>query len=192
MNLLTTSERFAQRITPHNGCLLWKGAINGEGYGTFKLEGKNVSVHRLAWFLEKGEWPVGSLDHTCHNKDQSCPGGKRNCLHRRCVNVEHLEEVTNHVNVLRSPHTIPAQNAAKTHCLRGHAFDGRDSKGKRSCSECGRQRAALRYLRKRSPQVGLTNDIVALKHIPSFVPSDLHSDTFESARADQVADRAAP
>jgi hypothetical protein len=64
------------------------------------------------------------------------------------VKPGHLEPVTHKVNTLRG--TAPtAVNAAKTHCLRGHALEGDNlvpfqlSIGQRACRTChnARQRA---------------------------------------------------
>lgn len=49
------------------------GAVAGRvcarwGYRIIKFEGKNYRAHRLVWFLEKGEWPKGQIDHIDGNK----------------------------------------------------------------------------------------------------------------------------
>lgn len=41
------------------------------------------------------------LDHLCHTKDKICKGGKT-CLHRKCVNPEHLQLVTQAENIRNS------------------------------------------------------------------------------------------
>lgn len=47
-------------------CWLWSGARTGAGYGVVTLLGREVSVHRLAWELERGPIPVGmSVLHRC-------------------------------------------------------------------------------------------------------------------------------
>lgn len=58
---------------------------------------RKYSGHQIAWFLRYGYLPHPEaglqLDHVCHSKDQACEGGS-GCLHRRCVNPDHLELVT--------------------------------------------------------------------------------------------------
>lgn len=174
---------------PETPCQLWPGSISG-GYGKTRFNGKPVLAHRLAWFQAKGVWPIGPLDHTCHNNDPGCVGGKT-CLHRRCVNVEHLEEVTIKENTLRSRHTLPAQNASKTHCPKGHPYSGnnlRTTRGWRECRACDREWKRLHYTPKRSANVRIINNVVAIKHSSSFVPSDFHGNSLGNTGINQVAD----
>lgn len=59
------------------GCLLWTGAITGQGYGNLVSSGRWVGAHRFAWERENGPIPEGmQVDHTCYV--------------RNCVNVDHL------------------------------------------------------------------------------------------------------
>lgn len=90
--MLTLRERFESKVERlASGCWQWTGAILDTGYGVLTEGGKNGKVfraHRVAYELFIGPIPEGLvLDHLCHN--------------RWCVNPEHLEAVTNHVNVLR-------------------------------------------------------------------------------------------
>jgi hypothetical protein len=49
-----------------NGCLIWQGCINDDGYGTISHKGKQYKVHRLAYILEYGEVPDGMVVmHRC-------------------------------------------------------------------------------------------------------------------------------
>lgn len=43
------------------------GASNKRGYVSVQLEGKKIKLHRLIWFLEKGQWPA-EIDHIDGNK----------------------------------------------------------------------------------------------------------------------------
>ncbi len=78
----TREERFYEKVSKP-GCLIWLGARNSWGYGTFmwfKDEagvGHNINASRAAWLLQKGEIPEGlNVLHKCNN--------------RQCVNVEHM------------------------------------------------------------------------------------------------------
>lgn len=64
------------------------------------------------------------LDHECHNRDLTCPGGP-SCLHRRCVNPAHLRPATRQVNRQQGRTSgMPDINRAKTHCPQGHPYSG--------------------------------------------------------------------
>ncbi|WDZ87225.1 HNH endonuclease signature motif containing protein [Micromonospora cathayae] len=133
-----------------DACWLWRGDLTTDGYARFGKQ--NDPAHRVAYELMVRPVPDGLVvDHLCHNADQSCPGGT-GCVHRRCVNPAHLEAVTQRDNLLRSPHTAPNRNAAKTHCPRGHeyspenTYSRRTAKGRarRECKTCRRERIAAR------------------------------------------------
>lgn len=116
-------------------CWPWLGPIRGpKGYGSFRVNGKTIYVHRFSYELHLGPIPAGlTIDHLCRN--------------RICVNPDHLEAVPIRVNVLRGT-TLPAENAAKTHCPQGHEYTPKNTynghKGKRQCRACGRERWAMR------------------------------------------------
>jgi hypothetical protein len=42
--------------------------INGYGYYSISIEGKNYTLHRLAWLLTYGELPILDIDHIDGNK----------------------------------------------------------------------------------------------------------------------------
>lgn len=85
-------QRFARKVAPapDSDCIWWTDHIV-RGYGQFRLRrGKQVGAHVFAWELVNGPVPDDLvLDHICHPIDGSCPGGEA-CLHRRCVNPDHL------------------------------------------------------------------------------------------------------
>lgn len=134
---------------PH-GCWMWRGHQTPDGYGQFGRPPRRA--HRVAYELMVRPIPAGlRIDHRCHNNDESCPGGVA-CPHRLCVNPAHLEPVTQRENLLRSRHTMPHRNAAKTHCPQGHPYTPENTyqtvtaKGRqrRECRTCRRERATQR------------------------------------------------
>jgi hypothetical protein len=102
----TLQERFDSRISGADPeCVLWMGRYDHDGYGriTVMKNGKASPqlAHRIAWTLAGRGLVTGmTLDHLCHTNNPSCTGG-RECLHRRCVNVNHLEQVTPRTNNAR-------------------------------------------------------------------------------------------
>jgi hypothetical protein len=80
------AERFARHVdragptmpgmkTP---CHIWKGARSPQGYGKFRVAGRNEIAHRVAFLIVEGRWPRPCGLHTCDNPP--------------CVNREHLFE----------------------------------------------------------------------------------------------------
>lgn len=122
---------------PNSGCWLWDGAWS-VGYGSVRVPEKKATglVHIEVYKLLKGPVPEGlQLDHLCRM--------------RCCCNPDHLEPVTQIVNLQRGA-GLTSINKAKTHCKNGHSLaDARILKrGWRACSECNRQNAARYYARK--------------------------------------------
>lgn len=137
-------ERFLQKIVVNpDGCWHWTGMIDPKtGYGVLGAGGycgKPVYVHRLAYETWIGSIPEGfTVDHQCHNVSRDCRGGP-SCLHRRCVNPEHLEAVTHKTNLARGK--APAAIAVRTGmCKRGHPFTTSSTQikknGARQCKIC--------------------------------------------------------
>jgi hypothetical protein len=101
--------RARTRVTAE-GCYVWTGATNLEGYGRLVVGSRSdasrryVLAHRIAWELQRGTVPEDRvLDHGCHNDAVlrgDCAGG-RACRHRPCWNVDHLGIAVQRDNVLR-------------------------------------------------------------------------------------------
>lgn len=112
-------------------CHMWTAGAIKQGYGSFHpAKGVMVLAHR--WIYEKTHGPIPDglvVDHLCRV--------------RRCVNVDHLEAVTNLEN-LRRGLGYGLQNGMRTHCLHGHEYTPEntytDRKGGIRCRACSRRR----------------------------------------------------
>lgn len=81
-------------VVTEDHCWLWPGAVSG-GYPVHR----GMLLHRLPRCGHDPD-PSWTVDHVCHNwalARGACLGGSR-CLHRRCLNPEHLEWVPGGVN----------------------------------------------------------------------------------------------
>ncbi len=80
-------QRFFDKTTVIlDGCWEWTAWITDKGYGQFQYGGRMMGAHRFSYQLVKGEI-LHTIDHLCRN--------------RRCVNPNHLEDVTQKENVRR-------------------------------------------------------------------------------------------
>lgn len=113
-----------------NGCWLWNGSVQPNGYGTIARAGHGNGreyAHRFVYTLLVGPIPDGMcIDHLCRIK--------------RCVNPAHLEVVSYSENILRGLHS-----ELKTHCANGHprtpenlVRNGR--RGSTRCKICNNER----------------------------------------------------
>lgn len=134
------AQRFWVKVDKRgpDDCWHWTASLHNAGYGQIGVGSGPRLAHHVVWLLTYGEWPIGDVDHNCHNADAGCPGGM--CLHRRCVNPAHLRLVDRRTNLRASRLTQPSINAAKTHCKNGHPFDTLNTyirpDGYRDCRIC--------------------------------------------------------
>lgn len=127
-------------------CWIWTSALSSQGYGVLTVNYKQVRATRFAFALLAE--PIPDHLHADHL-----------CRVPACVKViadedgpAHLEPVTPRENYLRG--TSPfADNARKTHCLRGHPFDATNTRilvgGRRGCRTCMRAEKRERRRRQR-------------------------------------------
>lgn len=138
-------EKF--EVNEGTGCWEWVRAKNQSGYGMWTLGIRFIGTqmsHRISFLALTGkEIPEEyTIDHLCRV--------------RNCVNPEHLEAVPHWVNTARGE-TIPAANAAKTHCIRGHEFNEWNSylytrpngRVSRNCRTCLREKRGVK-----NPRIG--------------------------------------
>ena len=120
-------DRFDSKMKKgESGCWEWIGCKSSKRYGCFSLNRQRVYAHCFAYYRANHTIdPSLDVDHECNNKV--------------CVNPEHLKQKTRKENVLRGE-SIPATNARKTHCIRGHKFTKANTyirkNGGRTCMKC--------------------------------------------------------
>lgn len=133
--------RIARNISMNDGCWLWSGQLDRDGYGRVYVaqQGrppKTIMAHRYVYLSLSEPIPDGlQLDHLCRV--------------RACVNPAHLEPVTRAENMRR-------RSASQTHCKLGHEFNSANTymrpSGHRQCRRCNRSAVARYAGRKRKPR----------------------------------------
>lgn len=131
-------RRFWDKVEKSDDCWIWTGSKtggNGKQYGAFWNGEKQVYAHRFSYLITNGAIQDGmQIDHLCRNP--------------ACVRPDHLEVVDSRTNTIRGV-SIVAQNAAKTHCSKGHELPV-----DRKCRICGRARWRAYYRRRRLREPG--------------------------------------
>lgn len=130
MNLSETDKvRFWTLVSKGDTCWNWTGRLFASGYGAFSLRGVSLRAHRVSFALANLEIEPGmEIHHTCENK--------------RCVNPEHLEEMTveEHRALQRKPY-----------CSKGHPMRSPNliyKRGSRICKTCHYEANRERHARR--------------------------------------------
>lgn len=134
---MTIEDRFRTSIRRvSNGCWLWTGSVDPDGYARFflgRVNGKTkmVFAHRWAYQHFVGTIPDGQvIDHIAEV-----------CGHRNCVNPKHLQAVP-----------APTRRAAgrTTFCRYNHNKDEVGRRPDGTCAECARDRVREYRAKRRS------------------------------------------
>jgi hypothetical protein len=153
--------------TASSDCWLWTACLSEDGYGAFHLGGQTARAHHILWALEHGSppayvfgangWEKVHLGHLCHDRDQTCVGGP-SCVHRRCVNPEHLGLQSSSTNTRVG--LCGQHQRRKTHCPSGHAYTEHgylytDPAGKtrRYCRSCKTGQRSAEFVGSRKLEV---------------------------------------
>lgn len=120
-------ERFNEwvEVGATDACWAWMGHIRKSGYPGFNFKARAFGAHRLALIIAS-------------RMDPSDADARHSCPNLFCVNPSHLYWEAK-VERVRTSATRSNQNTGKTHCIRGHPFDGEnlvEINGKRQCRIC--------------------------------------------------------
>lgn len=101
--------RLVGNIKKFNGCWIWQGKKNRDGYGEIMIDGKRQTVHRVS-FVHFNNRPIEIGKCICHV-----------CDVRLCINPMHLFEGSNRENTLdrtiKGRSAKGQQNAAAKHTI---------------------------------------------------------------------------
>lgn len=136
-------ERFFAKVAERDesGCRLWLASRDRYGYGQFSVGGRLRKAHAISLEIATGEAADGRMAlHACDVRD--------------CVAPDHLRWGNNSENMRDRDSRGRNGFARRTHCPKGHAYDGHNlyvgPAGSRQCRECHRLRERERYVRLRA------------------------------------------
>jgi hypothetical protein len=108
------------------------------GYGYVVIKRRTFRAHRVSMAIFNGPLnPLLAIDHTCMN--------------RKCVNPDHLREVSHRINAIENSNSMAAISSRKTHCVNGHEFseDNIYRRGnQRHCKSCIKIRSTKHNTKK--------------------------------------------
>jgi hypothetical protein len=130
-------DDFWDRVAKVGDCWEWQGGRTSGGYGHVRDLGSDrmLYAHRVAFEMQhrplaRGEFVL----HACDNPS--------------CVRGSHLVAGSNADNMLDASAKGRHFQTKKTHCPKGHAYEGGNlvvREGRRSCRECHREKSLARY-----------------------------------------------
>jgi hypothetical protein len=122
-------------------CWLWTGATDKDGYGQSFFMGIQHKAHRVAWFLETGEWPIPQGCHKCDNPS--------------CVRFSHIFQGTpknNTDDMVAKGRASFLRGAWKTHCKHGHQRTSENVNEHNACILCVQARRMTLVYRESAKQ----------------------------------------
>lgn len=129
--------RLLSKYEARNGCWIFTGCLDGDGYGIIQQNGKAKKAHRKMYELLVGPIPEGhDVHHTCENRACGWPG---------------------HLAPKPKDEHGREHNPGKESCVKGHALTPDNvkikvSRGKpyRRCRTCIRDLALAKYYSARN------------------------------------------
>ena len=139
-NIIPIKQRIEDNSIPitESGCWIWIYGKTSRGYGTLKINGKQIYAHRASYKEFIGDIPEGML--ICHHCDTPL-----------CVNPKHLFSGTCKDNHQDRERKKRGSNSKKIHCPKGHEYIKDNiyrivnNPTYRRCRQCCREKSAKYY-----------------------------------------------